>query len=61
MRMIKCADCGSVFSEDELIVEERDESRGEFWGIPCEEHMVEWHCPHCDSDDVDEYYGEEEE
>ncbi len=57
--MYKCYDCGAVFEQP--IIKEWDESRGEFWGMPCCEHMVEWHCPCCDSDDIDEYNEEDEE
>lgn len=59
--MLKCYDCGAVFEEDEVVVEEYDESRGEFWGMPCSEHIVEWHCPCCGSDGIDDYYEEEED
>lgn len=45
-----CKDCNEFFDTPHVI--EYDESRGEFWGIPCSEHMVEWHCPMCDSEAI---------
>lgn len=60
--MIKwyCEDCKEWFDEPNII--EWDEPRGEFWGMPCSEHMAECHCPHCNSEYVKEkYYDEEEE
>jgi len=59
--MLRCNDCGKVFSENDVVVKEWDEPRGEYWGMPCSEHMVEWHCPFCNSDDVDDYYEEDDE
>lgn len=59
--MVKCLDCERVFSEDNVVVEEYDESRGEFWGMPCSEHIVEWRCPFCGSTELDDNYVEEEE
>ena len=41
--MLKCIECGHIFEEDEKA--EWHESRGEFWGFPCEEKMVG--CPKC--------------
>ena len=59
MKMWYCCDCETWFDEPNVI--EYDESRGEYWGIPCSEHMVECHCPNCDSEDIEENYYEEEE
>lgn len=59
--MIKCYDCGAVFEDSEVVVEEWDEPRGEYWGMPCTEHMVEWRCPFCNSDEVDDYTEDEDE
>lgn len=53
--MYKCNDCGEVFDEPKYV----QESRGEFWGAPCSETMA--YCPHCESEDFEEYYGEEDE
>ena len=58
--MMKCYDCGEVFPDDEVVIEEWYESRGEFWGMPCSERMVEWRCPFCNSDEVDEYEEEKD-
>ena len=58
-----CEDCQSWFHTPHIV--EYDESRGEFWGMPCSEHMVEWHCPNCDSESIFEanqlYIIDEEE
>ena len=51
-----CEDCEQWFDSPDVV--EYDEPRGEFWGAPCSEHMVEWHCPYCgeegiiDADDI---------
>lgn len=57
-----CLECGQW--TDDVEVNEWDENRGEFWGMPCTEHMVEWLCPNCGSDGIieaDEVCVEEEE
>lgn len=59
--MCKCLECGEVFQDSSLVIEKWEESRGEFWGIPCTETMYEVHCPYCDSEDVEENYVEEED
>ena len=46
-----CHECGRTFCEPKQV----EESRGEFWGIPCCETM--YYCPNCDGDDF-EYIGE---
>ena len=56
-----CEHCGAVIDECDLILEEYEESRGEFWGIPCSERMVVAHCPECDSEEVYEAYIDENE
>ena len=48
----KCNDCGNEFTQLKAV----EESRGEFWGIPCSETM--YYCPFCDGDDVEEIEGE---
>ncbi len=53
--MLICNDCGKVFEDDELATWE--ESRGEFWGMPCTETMTG--CPFCHGD-VEEYKESEE-
>lgn len=45
-----CEDCENWF--DIPIVEEVDEPRGEYWGIPCTEHMVYRYCPVCGSEAI---------
>ncbi len=52
----KCLNCGEIFHEDDAGTYQ--ESRGEFWGTPCNESMM--CCPSCRSDDLDEYDEEEE-
>lgn len=39
--MFKCTECGRVFEEPA----EWEESRGEYWGVPCTETM--YGCPYC--------------
>ena len=59
VKMIKCHDCDRVFSELDVVVKDYYESRGEYWGMPCSEHILEWHCPFCNSEDLDHYTEEE--
>lgn len=44
--MYKCVDCETVFEEDDIA--EWEESRGEFWGVPCTERVSG--CPRCKGD-----------
>ena len=39
----KCEDCGKHFGYPKIV----KESRGEYWGIPCQEDVSV--CPHCGS------------
>lgn len=41
--MLICLECGKVFDEDDI--EYWEESRGEYWGMPCTEKMSG--CPRC--------------
>lgn len=50
--MYKCYDCGAVF--DEPI--EREEGRGEFWGVSCSETVSG--CPECRGDYEEAYQCE---
>lgn len=45
-----CTDCKSW--HDYLDIEEVDEPRGEYWGMPCTEHMVYRYCPDCGSEEI---------
>lgn len=55
--MLKCCECGKVFdASDAKYVQELV---GEFWGAPAYETWM--HCPHCGSDEIDDYFGSEEE
>lgn len=45
-----CEDCQQWFDDPDVV--EFDEPRGEYWGIPCTEHMIEWHCPYCNSEAI---------
>ena len=47
--MFKCNSCGKIF--DEPYNYSVEESRGEYWGIPCTETMYYSECPHCGEDD----------
>lgn len=51
MRMLKCYDCGEIFSEDEA--DTKSENVGEFWGAPA--YMDYNACPRCGSTEIDEY------
>lgn len=53
--MVKCSDCGWKGEPEELKAVQ--ESRGEFWGIPCSETM--YYCPNCDSDYIEECEDDE--
>ena len=45
-----CEDCERFFDTPNVV--EYDEPRGEFWGMPCSEYMVEWHCPYCGEESI---------
>ena len=47
-------ECGAEFDEPEMV----EESRGEFWGVPCYERM--FYCPVCGDDCFEEIKEEEE-
>ena len=51
--MLKCYECGWVGDSSELRAVQ--ESRGEFWGIPCSETV--YYCPCCGSEYIDEDDG----
>lgn len=55
--MFKCCECGCIFEEPKSW----QESRGEFWGIPCSETM--YGCPNCEGDfeEVDADDNDDEE
>lgn len=53
----RCMECGKIFDQDELA--RWEESRGEFWGMPCTETMIG--CPACHSGDYEEYDPEADE
>ena len=44
MKTFKCLDCGRIFDSPKVV----EESRGEFWGMPCTETM--YYCPYCGGD-----------
>lgn len=46
-----CNHCHTWF--DDYDVREVEESRGEFWGMPCTETMYYEHCPNCGADVYD--------
>lgn len=56
MGMYRCMSCGKLFDADD--VKKVEESRGEFWGMPCTETM--YYSPCC-TDDFDDAYEEDEE
>lgn len=55
--MYKCSECEAIFTEDEVATWE--ESRGEFWGMPCYEKVTG--CPYCFSGAYEVYDPEAEE
>jgi hypothetical protein len=46
----RCGNCGRIFEEDDIV--RTEESRGEFWGMPCYETM--YYSPCC-KDDFEEW------
>lgn len=42
----RCVNCGRIFEEDDIV--RKEESRGEFWGMPCYETM--YYSPCCKDD-----------
>lgn len=54
-----CNDCLERFDEEDLIISHYSQSHayGEGW---CEEDICEYHCPRCNSEDVEEAYYDEE-
>lgn len=60
MKKYVCNDCGEVFDESEVALEEFTESRGECWGSLCSETVVISKCPHCGSENYDNYYDHED-
>lgn len=57
MRKLKCSDCGEVFNEEDAGTYQ--ECVGEFWGAPA--YQTYNCCPHCNSDDVNDYEESEAE
>ena len=55
-----CNDCHNSFGEDDIVIESYSQSHyyGEGYA---EEEMCEWHCPHCDSENIEEGYYDEED
>ena len=49
--MYCCLDCGHIFDDDEISIWQ--ESRGEYWGVPCSETMSG--CPRCHGNYVETY------
>lgn len=53
----KCSDCGAVFSEPDE-VSWKEEMSGDGWAW---QTFTELFCPHCGSQDIERYYGEDED
>lgn len=51
--MYRCEDCGALFYEPKAV----QESRGEYWGVPCSETV--YYCPCCGSECFDEVKDDE--
>ncbi len=52
----RCCNCGKEFDADEVKIVE--ESRGEFWGMPCTERM--YYSPCC-TDSFEDVWEDDEE
>lgn len=61
--MYKCKNCGKTFSEED--VKKEYISYSDFYGIEeglgTNGSVIIWHCPKCDSEDIEEYEEEMEE
>ena len=57
--MYICEHCGAIFDEPRLST--HYESRGEYWGFPAYEKMVYAYCPECGSEDINDYYPDDED
>lgn len=57
MRKLKCYECGAIFNEEDA--GEYQECVGEFWGAPAYQTFL--CCPHCNSDEIEDYEGGDEE
>ena len=53
----KCSDCGAVFSEPDE-VSWKEEMSGDGWAW---QTFTELFCPRCGSQDIERYYGEDED
>lgn len=61
MMMYRCAKCKEVFPETDIEVKSWREYRGEYFGDPAYETVSEDHCPYCNSEDIDEYWEDEDD
>lgn len=63
MKQFKCQDCDAIFDEDEIEWEEVTDSF-ECWGSYVTGKSYYKHCPHCYSEDIEDYdprYDDEQE
>lgn len=61
MSTYKCNHCNTIFTDEEIDRVVSFESRGECWGSPCREKVVEEVCPNCGSSNFDTYYEDEDD
>lgn len=61
MMRYKCAKCGAIFQETDIVVNSYREYRGECFGFPTYETVSEDHCPNCNYNYFEEYFEEDEE
>ena len=54
---MKCSECERVFEESEIYWQR--ELIGEYWGMPAYDDIA--CCPHCSSDEIEEYEESEED
>ena len=57
MESYKCSDCGAVFTEPDE-VSWKEEMSGDGWAW---QTFHEYYCPECGSQDIERYYGEDED
>lgn len=50
IRRFRCEECGAIFDWPKAV----EESRGEFWGIPCSETVYYSPCCEADFEEIEE-------
>ena len=60
MNKYVCRKCGAIFTSDSARVE-RVIMREEYWGRPLRWEEEYLHCPECDEEDMEDYWGDLED